>query len=498
MKTMALATRSMKLFALLLAVVMLFSACGGNENTSSEVPSDAVSDTVSTDSTDAEVADDTASKKPDTIASSKKNEGTTTNNQTEKEPTIKTGKTTWDKDYLSTLPKAVKDKGVHVLMWREYTKSESKLINDFQKKTGMKVRTTIAPENAYSTKLVSLVTAGDSPDVVQMGSTSFPGYITKAMQPLDKEIFRLDDACWYKTYMDAYSVNGKYYAVAMHGTWSCEDTNYVTYYIPDVLKSCGISTMPYDLYKNGQWNWDKELEYARTIKRNGKGITPLSWQKNILPMLTTGTDFISYDGKKFTNNLDKVTSSSLLTDAWRYLATTTDEGLRTGWNAPLVEQGKVGLFTAIAYGLYNEGEWFDKIPGGAGKMEAVPVAGPKGKTAYNPVSIKSWGVGKKAKNPEGAAYFLRYYLDAKNIDMSSTFYNKQFEKVFNIITDKNAKKGILMGEGAADYANSGMYGALCNAMNQTTPANVWQTLSKSKGLLDAGIKRANAELSRLK
>ncbi len=496
MKKMSTVADFLKVMALLLAVALLFTACGGTQETSSE----AKSEIVSTEQTVSETEDNVASEKPQVNTSSNSKTDTGKTNTNSKTPTVASGKTTWDKDYLKTLPKEVKNKGVHVLMWREYTKSEKKLIDDFQKKTGMKVRTTVAAEGAYATKLISLVTADDSPDVVQMGSASFPGYITKAMQPLDKEVFRLDDSCWYKTYMDAYSVNGKYYAVAMHGTWSCEDTNYVTYYIPEVLKSCGISTMPYDLYKDGEWNWDKELEYARTVKRNGasRGITPLSWQKNILPMLSTGTDFISYDGKKFTNNLNKATSSSLLTDAWRYLATTNDEGLRTGWNAPLVEQGKVGLFTAIAYGLYNEGEWFDDIPGGAGKMQAVPVAGPKGKTAYNPVSIKSWGVGKKAKNPEGAAYFLRYYLDAKNIDMSSTFYNKQFEEVFNIITNKNAKKGILMGEGAADYVNSGVYGGLCNELNQTTAANVWQTLSKNKGRLDAGIKRANAELSRLK
>ena len=131
-------------------------------------------------------------------------------------------------------------------------------------------------------------------------------------------------------------------------------------------------------------------------------------------------------------------------------------------------------------------------------MEAVPVAGAKGSTAYVPVNPKTWGTAKKCKNPEGAAYFLRYWLDISNFNISSTFYNTQFEEVYNIITSTSAKKGIKVGEGVADYVNTGKYGALCAELGNSTAANVFNVLQKQKGLLDAGIKRANADISRLK
>lgn len=502
MKASVFTKRFLSVLALFMAMVMVLSACNGGGETSSTdsaVSGDAATDVSGADgenTTDASSTGSTASNSTaaNNNGSTTSNGGSTNNGGT----TTTSGSTVFSKDYLKTIPDSVKKAGVHVLMWRNYTKTEKKLVDEFQQKTGMKVRTTVTTEQEYSTKLIALVTGNDAPDVVMLSSGAFPSMVVKALQPLDSKQFRLDDSCWYKAYMDAYKVNGKYYSVAMRGSWSCEDGCYVTYYLPSVLRNCGITTMPYELYKQGKWNWDTELDMLRKIKQSNKGTTPLSLQSNFIYMLTTGADFISFDGTKFTNNINTLNASSTLVKAWSYVSSLQDEGLTTSWNASLVEQGKVGLFTAISYGLYNEGDWFTHMKGGTANMEAVPVAGAKGSTAYVPVNPKTWGTAKKCKNPEGAAYFLRYWLDISNFNISSTFYNKQFEEVYNIITSTSAKKGIKLGEGVADYVNTGKYGALCNQLGTATAANVFNVLQTNKGLLDAGIKRANADISRLK
>ena len=145
----------------------------------------------------------------------------------------------------------------------------------------------------------------------------------------------------------------------------------------------------------------------------------------------------------------------------------------------------------IAYGLYNEGGWFDNTKGGYAGLQAVPVAGPKGGTAYTPVRPKLWGVARKAKNAAGAAYFLRYFLDVSNYDQSTTFYNKQFETVYKKITDKNAKKAVKYGEGVADYIQTGKYSTLTGRITAATPANVKSVIDSNKNIITTGLDSAN-------
>lgn len=492
MKTKTTARHFLSVIALMLAIMMLFSACG---NRNAEVSSsDGITDDSAVSDVSNDAQDETPSENVSTVSAA------STGSSTSSTTTQTTGQGVWSKDIYGSMPAKVKSAGIHVLMWRPYTKTEKAMVDAFQKKTGVKVRTTVTTESEYPTKLVSLVSGKDSPDVVCFSSGNFPGLVTKSLQALDTNQFRLNDSCWNKTYMNAYKINGKYFGVAMPGIWSCEDCNYVTYYSPSVLKACGVkdSEMPYTLYQSGKWNWAAQASIVRKVKAANKGYVALSLQSNDLFMLSAGVDFASYNGKQFTNNLGSIKSDSLVTKAWQEMATLKSEGCTAGWDLANVQQGKVGLFTAIAYGLYNEGQWFDNVAGGAGQLQAVPVAGPTQSSAYTPVRPKVWGVAKGAKNPEGAAYFLRYYLDTANCNMSSTFYNKQFETVYKDITSSKAKKAVMVGWGVVDYVTASTYSKICNELASTTPANVTTVLNSKKGTVQTSITRANKDLARIK
>ena len=166
-----------------------------------------------------------------------------------------------------------------------------------------------------------------------------------------------------------------------------------------------------------------------------------------------------------------------------------------------MQQGKVGLFTAIAYGMYNANTdaWFTNTPHTSADIKAVPVAGPKGGTAYTPLRPKTWGTAKKAKNPEGAAFFLRYFLDTKNCDMNGSFYNEQFREVYNKITATGAKKIVMRGQGIVDYVSSGTYsGKIVNVLSNTTSDQIASKLNSLKGQVTTGMNRANKELKKVK
>ena len=383
---------------------------------------------------------------------------------------------------------------VHVLMNRNWHESEQLLIKQYEQLTGVKVMTTLIAEKDYATKLVSMITSGDAPDIVYLSTGSFPGLVTKAMQPLDAETFQLNSDCWNKQYMDAYKINGRYFGVAMPQSWLCEDLNYVTYYNPQLLKSIGVTTMPYDLYKQGKWNWETQEEIMRKAKAAGK--VGLEYQSSDVFMHSAGQDFVSYDGSQFNNLVSGATSGSLLTSAWAEVATLNSENLIGDWNINDVVTGKSALNTAITYGLYKESNWYNESVGAT--LNAVPVAGPKGGTAYTPVKPKTWGVPKTAKNAKGAAYFLRYFLDIGNFDFDSTFYNDNFKEVFKTVTSSSAKKSIMYGSGVSDYVDSTTYKTVCNALVGASPQNVTSVLNQVGSYISSPIVRANKDLAKIK
>ena len=165
--------------------------------------------------------------------------------------------TVFSNDIYSSLPNKNE---VHVLMWRNYSPLEQQVIDAYTALTGVNIKTTVTTEAEYETKLVSLMVNQTPPDVVMFNSTSFLKVATKDLKPLDSVIFKLDDPCWNKNSMDAMKINGSYYGVAMPSSINCDDTCYVTYYNPSVLRECGITAMPYQLYAQGKWNWDTQSE----------------------------------------------------------------------------------------------------------------------------------------------------------------------------------------------------------------------------------------------
>lgn len=483
--------RFASILALLLAVMMLFAACGPAEDVNSTDSDANQSETQSEGSEDTandENPSDAESQKQDEKPESTNNTNDTASNQgtTGKKDAFNNAN---DATFLKSAPKG----DIHILMWRKLHKSEQLLVDQYKKLTGNNVKVTITTQNEYTTKLVSMVSGGNSPDVVMFQSNWFPSLVTKALQPLENKYFQLDSDCWNKAYMDAYKINGVYFGVAMPLSWSCDDCNYVTYYSPQVLKKYGITTTPYQLYKQGKWNWDAQAEIARKLKN--KGITGISVQSYDLYMLSAGADFVKYDGSKYTNQLGSVKGTSMLTKAWTEVAKLKQEDVLIAWDLSKVQQYQVGLFTAIAYGFYKEGDWFQSSF--AKNLEAVPVAGPTS-TTYTPVRPKCWGVPKKAKNPEGAAYFLRYFLDTSAFNFDSTFHNKQFAEVYKIVTKSSAKKTVMHGSGVTDYVEANTYSNLCSALSNSSPQTITNQLNSKKGSVDTGINRANKDLKRIK
>lgn len=388
---------------------------------------------------------------------------------------------------------------IHILMWRAWLRSEQKLIDQYEKLTGVKVETTVTTEAEYKSKLFSMISDNNAPDIVMFNSNDFPGIICKSLQSLSNRYFRLESDCWNKAYMDAYKLNNLYFGVAMPSSWLCELSNYVTYYSPALLEECGIKETPYELYKKNKWNWETQNDIIQKVKSNG--YVGIALQSYDLYMLSAGEDFVRYNGKQYTNKLGKLKETDLITKSWMEVNKLKTDGCLSGGETldKLIhnnQQTKIGLVTALSYGMNNESGWFTNDF--AKTLEAVPVAGPKSGTAYTPTKATCWGVPKKAKNPKGAAYFLRYFLDVSNYNQSSTFHTKQFENVFKIITSDSTKKTVAYGCGVSDYIYKGNYGKICDALVTADPTKVSYVLNSRAETVTESITRANKDISRVK
>jgi|GEM_PF-1977324 len=399
-------------------------------------------------------------------------------------------------DPYSDIPSDVKGSTVDVLLWRPPIKTDTELVKAFEKKTGIKVNLISTPNNsaAYITKLASLISSGDAPDVVNLGAGNFPSFAITSLEPIDPEIFRLDDPFWNKGVMDQYKINGNYYGVSTAGSWYCDDTCYVTYYYPEKLKGMGITTMPYDLYKAGKWNTDAVATIARKVHEKGTSYVGVSIQTNTISnpyMLAAGVDFVKYDGKQYTSNL----GNANVLKYQQMLAQWYRDGLVGGWNSTGLQNGTVGLFDAISYGMYNEANWFTTIDPSV--LDCVPVAG-----NATPSNAKLWGVGKGANNVKAGVYFIRFFIDPKSFDytsfgsMKNTFEDAQMYDVWQIITNAKRAHTENLAIGCLTYYDTSAYANLTSKLSTTTAANIKTVLDEYGATMKAACNKANKYLGR--
>lgn len=507
-----------KIFVLFLSVILLLSACtediaevsstdASSQNTVSDEASSVQSQT-SQFSSDGKTTTSKAttskkqktSSKPATTTTSKQQ--TTTSNSkapnygplVNKEP-FKTGSAVKfnKEELLENLPNKNE---IKILIARKFTPTEQNLINEYKKITGVQITTVYTTETEFETKLISMIISGNPPDIVPFGMSNFPSVVTKCLQPLNKKTFDLSSNIWNTEFLNAYKVNGNVFGVAIARNWTCEEFNYVTYYNKEVLKKCGITTMPYQLYKQGKWNWEAQEDIARKLKNNNTGGMNIHF--NDLIMHTANEDFVEYNNTEFSNATDNITEASLLAKAWQYIGVMKRDLLLNDGGVELFNYGLSGLYSASAFGMYNESGWFDSTVYGYEKIEVVPMAGPKGKTAYTPVRPICWGVPKKADNKEGAAHFLKFFLNTKHINQSSTFYNKQFEEVFVQITDKYSKRSVMYASGLCDYIEKGRYNLICRRIIHPSFSNISNTVNEQKYHIDIAVERANKDIARIK
>ncbi len=150
------------------------------------------------------------------------------------------------------------------------------------------------------TKLATLVQAGDSPDLFPFEIQNFPYSVYQNLFQSIDGIIDTNSEEWSDTrnVMDLFMWGGKNWcAIATVGTFS------LLWYRRSVMEEAGL-TDPYVLYNNGEWTWDKFLEYCKTFSDPESGKFCLDgWNPENSFIGTTGTPLVAITDGKLQNNL---------------------------------------------------------------------------------------------------------------------------------------------------------------------------------------------------
>ena len=401
-------------------------------------------------------------------------------------------------DIVTEIPTNLKGTTVKVLYWRPLTTDEKAVIKSFENQTGMKVQVKNATNAAgpYTELISASLAAKEGYDIAMFNNIHFPGRPTSIMQPLnDIKGFDFNDPAWDKAMMDTQKINGKYYGVNIVGSTQCE---FVTMYFNDTMfKNRGVKT-PRKLYEEGNWNWDTFLECAKAMTYKENGVQVYGYINRGTGYMTywlqaAGIDFVTYDGSKFTNN---ISNANLLNTVKYYNEFRTKHKIMgdNTYGVPHFRAGEAAMFSVISYAMFKESD--TKFSQMTDTIDAVPFPMPKGQKQVAIVDSTLFGILKGANNAEGAAHFLRYFLDPQNYNMSASFINKNLEKTFNEMAkmDKRVSlsEGVVNGGAQVDFAN------VCHNIVLTDANQVTSKVKSYSTQFDFAVKKANSALKAAK
>ncbi len=162
------------------------------------------------------------------------------------------------------------------------------------------VWTNVAYADRYD-KLGQLVASGDSPDIFPFEIGYFPiSAYMNMFQPIDGYVdTTTEDWSKYRDIMDEFMWGGKNWCAITD-----INPNYVLWYRQTVVAESGLED-PLELYRAGEWDWDKFLEMADTFQNSGESKYIIDgWNVPDGFLATTGVPLVSIEDGKLKSNLN--------------------------------------------------------------------------------------------------------------------------------------------------------------------------------------------------
>lgn len=173
-------------------------------------------------------------------------------------------------------------KGKKVVIWQSYDDDDPAKggrkratvqgIEEFNKITGAQVEKIIPSGEDFRKKVLTAIAAGTGPDLVTVQPFDVPAWIIRNfLLPISDYVDLSQECLWgeqglSRPTVDRFTWNGKVYGVnGVEQSWRI-------YYNTEIFEANGQPD-PAELYRKGQWTWDKFIEIAQalTLDTDGDG-----------------------------------------------------------------------------------------------------------------------------------------------------------------------------------------------------------------------------------
>lgn len=472
---------SVKLLALLMAMVLCMSPLAGCKNGKDPADTESFSMGDFTIVGNDENADGTTSgndTSSDTDVSS--NKTPTTSSKPEETPTTNTdsGKTTSlsAAEVLAKMPKA-KVKELKVCCWEDYRNTAyGNALEEFEKRTGIKVKPQIITKDSYDTEVAGLIASGNSPDLILLIQTTTSSI--KNLQPISVSGYNFNDTAWDKNVMEDFTFNGKTYAMAVKD--SPKQNVGVILYNKKALKKAEMED-PYQIWKKNpkDWTWDKLWSMCETFvsrNKNKEGYYGITFNIPDLYFRSFGTGLLGFNSKS--GKFESYITSPKSIERYTILMDKIDKGL-----APSGSDGGFSMgYTLFSMSYSSQLEKAQNTGSTNDDIAAVPV--PTDSTTVPGFEYCAFGIPIGAKNAEAAPYFVRWVFGPDLYDMSN-FYKDEQSRV--VVEDMLSRGDMCM--------LNGWRWNVWNSLTQGSSSQVKTVLETYKGVIEDEVAIDNAAIA---
>ncbi len=344
-------------------------------------------------------------------------------------------------DVFKNIPKKLKGTTVTFAHWGDEGGAEYvKVAKAFTKLTGINVKWQIYDQTTYEADIAKQIVAGKGPDIIILNDKIPQIYEVAAELP---KIFNVNDGFWDPRVTEQTKFKGKSYFVnSFYSPYV--PTAGIVVYSKKIFNDNGLKS-PVDYINEGNWTWETFKQCmldADKIGYYGGVLDPY------LMSLTMGPGFISYDAK--TGKMSANKNNEAMLKSLKFYADCRAEGLVGNYLIAQYPAGNIAMLTTDAYAIKKNGYLKDMSASDFGAVR-MPDSFEGKPCNYGGVGLRAYGIAKNAKNPDGAYYFLRYFLDVDNCNKdASIFGNKEMQKfysetVLKAYRENNLKMSVLGG-----------------------------------------------------
>lgn len=395
---------------------------------------------------------------------------------------------------LANMPAELRGTTITVYNWNPITEypGGATAIKEFTNLTGIEVEWKTESFETYLSQLGSMVASGkDVPDVARLRSPLVSNFIS--MQPITATGFDFSDDAWDKWAMDAYTVNGKTYGMTLADTHLA--TPGVICYNKSLITKYDLED-PYTLWKNGQWTYDKFVQIMKDFKAETNADYACSYNDySELTSMFGVSGPITYDGTQYVSNIK---DSKFVNATQKVVDLKNTDYLLTKWAPEEFDQGKILFWAGTAIYSRRQNSYFETLKS-AGSMQIVPFPTVEGEEEYVMFSeLEAYGIPKGADNAEAVPYFLRFFLDRTNYDLTSFFSSNQALEVYDhCMSVKNKQWTTLYGKEYKFYDSSEEQDEFTKGLTDATGAQVLSVLDSTAAVIEQRVKRYNEQLDAL-